>query len=234
MQNKENKIVKDKKMNTTIALLEYVGIFAFSISGANVAISEQLDLLGIYILATVTAMGGGIIRDVVVSKGVPAFFNNRPAIIIILLSTTLAIVLKGQWKYKTVFAFIDALGLAAFAISAGLKGLHEDYSMILFLFVSSITGVGGGMLRDMIVNRKPDVFCKEIYCMACIGGEVVLWLLWNHVPNHLATGIALCTIVGIRMICYFKNVHLPTIEIDKPKKKRKKKKKISHKGNELL
>lgn len=233
MQNKENKTIKDKTMNTTISLLEYIGIFAFSISGANVAISEELDLLGIYILATVTAMGGGIIRDVVVSKGVPAFFNNQPAIIIILLSTTLAVALKGQWKYKTVFAFIDALGLAAFAISAGLKGLHEHYSMTLFLFVSSITGVGGGMLRDMIVNRKPDVFCKEIYCMACIAGEVVLWLLWGHVQGHVATGIALITIVGVRMICYFKNIHLPIIETDNHGKNHRKTFK-RNRGNELL
>ena len=125
-------------MGNTITILEYIGVFAFAISGANVAIQEQLDLLGIYILATVTAMGGGIIRDIVVNEGIPAFFSNHIAIIIILIAATVAIILKGKWKYKNTFAFIDALGLAAFVVSAGLKGLNNGYSLTLFLFVTCL------------------------------------------------------------------------------------------------
>lgn len=199
-------------MGSTITILEYIGVFAFAISGANVAIHEKLDLLGIYILATVTAMGGGIIRDIVVNEGVPAFFNNQMAIIIILLAATLAIFLKGRWKYKNTFAFIDALGLAAFVVSAGLKGIEKDYSLMLFLFVSCITGVGGGMLRDIIVVRKPDVFCREIYCVAGIIGALVLWYLFDRTPNYIATGMALITIIVVRMICYLKNINLPVID----------------------
>lgn len=199
-------------MGSTITILEYIGVFAFAISGANVAIHEKLDLLGIYILATVTAMGGGIIRDIVVNEGVPAFFNNQMAIIIILLAATLAIFLKGRWKYKNTFAFIDALGLAAFVVSAGLKGIEKDYSLMLFLFVSCITGVGGGMLRDIIVVRKPDVFCREIYCVAGIIGALVLWYLFDRTPNYIATGMALITIIIVRMICYLKNINLPVID----------------------
>ena len=202
-------------MGHTITMLEYVGIFAFAISGANVAIHENLDLLGIYILATVTAMGGGIIRDIVVNEGVPAFFNNQIAIVIILLSATLAIILKGKWKYKNTFAFIDAVGLAAFVISAGLKGLEKEYSLTLFLFVSSITGVGGGMLRDIIVGRKPDVFCKEIYCVAGIIGALVLWYLFGRIPSYIATGIGIVVIIVVRMICYLKNINLPVIVREK-------------------
>ena len=198
-------------MGNTITILEYLGVFAFAISGANIAIHEKLDLLGIYILATVTAMGGGIIRDIVVNEGIPAFFNNQIAILIILLSATLAIILKGKWKYKNTFAFIDAVGLAAFVVSAGLKGLEKDYSLTLFLFVTSITGVGGGMLRDIIVGRKPDVFCKEIYCVAGIIGALVLWCLFDHIPNQAAAGIAVIVIIITRMICYLKNINLPTI-----------------------
>lgn len=198
-------------MGQTITILEYIGVFAFAISGANVAIHEKLDLLGIYILATVTAMGGGIIRDIVVSEGVPAFFNSQPAILIILLSATLAIILKGRWKYKNLFALIDAVGLAAFVVSAGLKGLEKEYSLTLFLFVTSITGVGGGMLRDIIVGRKPDVFCKEIYCVAGIIGALALWFLFDKTPSYIATGSALIVIIVVRMICYFKDINLPVI-----------------------
>lgn len=201
-------------MESTITILEYIGVFAFAISGANVAIHEQLDLLGIYILATVTAMGGGIIRDIVVNEGVPAFFSNQIAIIIILIAATVAIILKGKWKYKNTFAFIDALGLAAFVVSAGLKGLDKNYSLTLFLFVSSITGVGGGMLRDIIVGRKPAVFCKEIYCVAGIIGALILWYLFDRTPSYIATSTALIAIILIRMTCYIKNINLPVIKKD--------------------
>lgn len=199
-------------MGSTITILEYIGVFAFAISGANVAINEELDLLGIYILATVTAMGGGIIRDIVVNEGIPAFFNNQTAIMIIFIAATVAILLKGRWKYKNTFAFIDALGLAAFVVSAGLKGLDKEYSLTLFLFVTTITGVGGGMLRDIIVGRKPDVFCKEIYCVAAIIGALILWHLVEYVPSYIATGTALIVIIIVRMGCYLKNINLPVVK----------------------
>jgi len=198
-------------MVDTITILEYIGVFAFAISGANVAIREKLDLLGIYILATVTAMGGGIIRDIVVNKGIPIFFNSQPAIIIILCAATLAIFLKGRWKYKTLFAFIDAIGLAAFVVSSGLKGMESGYNLILFLFVTSITGVGGGMLRDIITNRKPEVFRKEIYCIAGMIGALTLWFLDKYVESYVAISIALVLIIVVRMTCYLKDIHLPVI-----------------------
>lgn len=198
-------------MVDTITILEYIGVFAFAISGANVAIQEKLDLLGIYILATVTAMGGGIIRDIVVNEGTPVFFNSQPAIIIIFCAATLAIFLKGRWKYKTLFAFIDAIGLSVFVVSSGLKGIESGYNLILFLFVTSITGVGGGMLRDIITNRKPDVFRKEIYCVAGIIGALALWFLDQYVERYVAISVALALIIVVRMICYLKNINLPVI-----------------------
>ena len=198
-------------MVDTITILEYIGVFAFAISGANVAIQEKLDLLGIYILATVTAMGGGIIRDIVVNEGIPVFFNSQPTVILILCSATLAILLKGRWKYKTLFAFIDAIGLAAFVVSSGLKGIENGYNLMLFLFVTSITGVGGGMLRDIITNRKPDVFRKEIYCIAGMIGALILWFMDKYVERYLSVSVSLILIIVIRMICYLKNINLPII-----------------------
>lgn len=198
-------------MVDTITILEYIGVFAFAISGANVAIQEKLDLLGIYILATVTAMGGGIIRDIVVNRGIPVFFNSQTAVVIIICAATLAIFLKGRWKYKTLFAFIDAIGLAAFVVSAGMKGMDNGYNLLLFLFVTSITGVGGGLIRDIITNRKPDVFRKEIYCVAGIIGALVLWVLYHRTEAYISVTAALIVIIAVRMTCYFKNINLPVI-----------------------
>lgn len=202
---------REDLMTSTITILEYIGVFAFAISGAHVAMRAQLDLLGIYILGTVTAMGGGIIRDVVVSRGVPVFFNSPQAIIIILISVTLAIILRGRFKYKNLYAFIDAIGLAAFVVSAGIKGIENEYNLLLFLFVSGITGVGGGLLRDIIISRKPDVFTKEIYCVAGLIGALILWFLYDLIGMQLAISIALIAIIIIRMCCYLNNINLPVI-----------------------
>ena len=83
-----------------IAILEYIGIFTFAASGAFVAIEEEFDLFGIYILATVTAMGGGVLRDIVTNVGIPLFFSNYKTIPFIILGATIPIVLRGKLKYN--------------------------------------------------------------------------------------------------------------------------------------
>lgn len=194
-----------------IAILEYVGVLAFAISGANVAIEEEFDLFGIYILATVTAMGGGVIRDIVTDVSIPVFFQDYKTIPYIFVGATIAIILKGNIKYKGFFNFADALGLAAFFVSAGMKAIDKNYNFLLFLFVASITGVGGGLLRDIITNRKPVVFQHDIYCMAGILGVVLLWFIYPY-QEHLGKFVAIITIIIIRLISYYKDIHLPVVK----------------------
>lgn len=194
-----------------IALLEYLGIFAFAASGAFVAIEEKFDLFGIYILATVTAMGGGVLRDIVTNVGIPLFFSNYKTIPFILLGATLPIILHGKLKFNTLFIIIDAIGLSAFFVSSGLKAIESGYNIMLFLFAASITGAGGGMLRDIITNRKPEIFKTDIYCVAGILGSLVLWFLYPIAGAHIAQHLSLITIFSIRMTCYFKKINLPVI-----------------------
>ena len=194
-----------------IAILEYIGIFAFAASGAYVAIHENFDLFGIYILATVTAMGGGVLRDIVTNVGIPLFFYNYKTIPFIILGATIPILLRGKWKYTNLFVIIDAMGLAAFFVSSGIKAIESHYNLMLFLFATSITGVGGGMLRDIITNRKPEVFKIDIYCVAGIIGVLALWFLYPIVGSHIAEHISLVIIFAVRIICYFKKINLPTI-----------------------
>lgn len=194
-----------------IALLEYLGIFAFAASGAYVAIDEKFDLFGIYILATVTAMGGGVLRDIVTNVGIPLFFSNYNTIPFIILGATIPIILRGKLKYNTLFIVIDAVGLSAFFVSSGLKAIESGYNLMLFLFAASITGVGGGMLRDIITNKKPEIFKTDIYCVAGIVGSLLLWFLYPVIGAHIAQHISLVTIFSIRMICYIKKINLPVI-----------------------
>lgn len=194
-----------------ITILEYIGVFAFAVSGAIVAIEEEFDVFGIYIIAIITAMGGGVLRDIVTNVGVPVFFTSYMTIPFIIAGTLLAIFLKGNLKYKNLFTFIDAIGLAAFFVSAAVKAINSNYNFMLFIFAASITGVGGGVLRDIITNRKPQIFKHDVYCVAGIIGVTLLWFIYPIIEIESAQFITLIIIVLIRMVSYYKTINLPVV-----------------------
>ena len=194
-----------------ITILEYIGVFAFAVSGAIVAIEEEFDIFGIYIIAIITAMGGGVLRDIVTNSGVPVFFTSYMTIPFIIAGALLAIFLKGNLKYKNLFVFIDAIGLAAFFVSAAVKAINSNYNFMLFIFAASITGVGGGVIRDIITNRKPQIFKHDIYCVAGVIGVTILWFIYPIIGIESAQFIALVAIVIIRMVSYHKTINLPVV-----------------------
>ena len=194
-----------------ITILEYIGVFAFAVSGAIVAIEEEFDVFGVYIIAIITAMGGGVLRDIVSDVGIPVFFTSYMTIPFIIAGTLLAIFLKGNLKYKNLFVFIDAIGLAAFFVSAAVKAINSNYNFMLFIFAASITGVGGGVLRDIITNRKPQIFKNDIYCIAGVIGVTILWFIYPVVGLETAQFISLIIIIAIRVISYHKEINLPVI-----------------------
>ena len=194
-----------------ITILEYIGVFAFAVSGAIVAIEEEFDIFGIYIIAIITAMGGGVLRDIVANVGIPVFFTSYMTIPFIIAGALLAIFLKGNLKYKNLFVYIDAIGLAAFFVSAAVKAINSNYNFMLFIFAASITGVGGGVLRDIITNRKPQIFKHDIYCVAGVIGVTILWFIYPIIGIESAQFIALVAIVIIRMVSYHKTINLPVV-----------------------
>ena len=194
-----------------ITILEYIGVFAFAVSGAIIAIEEEFDIFGIYIIAIITAMGGGVLRDIVANVGIPVFFTSYMTIPFIIAGALLAIFLKGNLKYKNLFVFIDAIGLAAFFVSAAVKAINSNYNFMLFIFAASITGVGGGVLRDIITNRKPQIFKHDIYCVAGIIGVTILWFVYPVIGLEVAQLITLVIIVLIRMVGYYKTINLPVV-----------------------
>ena len=194
-----------------ITILEYIGVFAFAVSGAIVAIEEEFDVFGVYIIAIITAMGGGVLRDIVSDVGIPVFFTSYMTIPFIIAGTLLAIFLKGNLKYKNLFVFIDAIGLAAFFVSAAVKAINSNYNFMLFIFAASITGVGGGVLRDIITNRKPQIFKNDIYCIAGVIGVTILGFIYPIIGMESEQFIIFIIIVLIRMISYYKTINLPVI-----------------------
>ena len=160
-----------------ITLFEYIGLFVFAASGAICAMEKKMDLFGILILATVTAIGGGVIRDVVTDVGIPVFFSNYQYLLVIIIATYLVILFRGQIKWRNSFIILDALGLAVFTIAAGMKAIESNYNFMTFLFVSVITAVGGGVIRDVLAQRVPTILKREVYAVASLIGAICFWFI---------------------------------------------------------
>ncbi len=193
-----------------IEIFEYIGVAAFAISGAYVAIQKRMDIFGVYVIAFITSCGGGIIRDVVMDEGVPLFFNSYTIMIIVIISTTIAIAFKSESKTMHMFMITcDALGLGIFAVNAGVKAINAGYNFPQFLFVASITAVGGGVMRDLLCQRVPVILRKEIYAMWALLGSALLWFIHPFIGITLSMYLSLASIVVLRLISAYKNINLP-------------------------
>ena len=109
---------------------------------------------------------------------------------------------------------MDSLGLAAFTVLSGVKAINNQYNLLLFIFVTAITGVGGGVLRDIIICKKPAVFRKDIYCIAGVMGSLALWYLYPVAGESIAIYTSLIIVIVVRIISYIKDLHLPVIYSD--------------------
>lgn len=194
-----------------ITFFEYIGLFVFAASGAICAIEKKMDFFGILTLSTVTAIGGGVIRDVVTNIGIPVFFSKYEYMLTILISTSLVILFRGKIKWKTSFLVLDAIGLAVFTIAAGMKAIESDYNFMTFLFVSVITAVGGGVIRDVLAQEVPNILKREIYAVASLIGAICLWFIHPLLGMTMSSYLCLGIVFIIRLITYYYQVHLPYV-----------------------
>ena len=206
-------------------LLELLGTIAFSISGAIEAMKKKMDLLGVLVLGLVTAVGGGIIRDLVIGKLPPASFCN-PRNALIALGTAFAAFLVGAFLsrrkkpvhsmlWNRVLLISDAFGLGAFTV-LGIQGVQQqtEYkSTALLLFVGVITGVGGGLLRDIFAGNVPYIFRKHVYATASIAGAVAYLVLQHLGYSRLAVLGSLFLVVLLRLLAAHYEWNLPRVEL---------------------
>ena len=183
-----------------ITLFEYIGLFVFAASGAIRAMEKKMDLFGILILATVTAIGGGVIRDVVTDIGIPVFFSNFQYLLVIMIATYSVIILRGEIRWRNSFLILDALGLAVFTIAAGMKAIESNYNFMTFLFVSVITAVGGGVIRDILAQEVPMILRREVYAVASLIGAICLWFIHPILGMTISSSLCLGLIFFIRLI----------------------------------
>lgn len=194
-----------------LTVFEYIGVFAFAMSGALTAIDKKMDIFGIYVLSFMTAMGGGVVRDVVMNVGVPIFFSSYTAIWIIMATSTMVILLGGALKWSNVIYLCDAIGLGVFVADSGSKAILLGYNLPQFLFVSVIAGVGGGVLRDMMCQRVPIIFRKEVYATAGVVGALTMWYTWQYITLVGARYLVVSVIILIRMLSLLYKMQLPKV-----------------------
>lgn len=171
-----------------IRVMEWIGTVAFAVSGSLVAIKSGLDLFGVIIVGCVTAVGGGITRDLLIGRIPPQIFFS-PYILLVAVVTALVVFAVAyihrnkfeslREKVESINVIFDAIGLAAFSITGVEIACVSGYSdrVILALTLGVLTGVGGGVLRDVLVNEKPYVLTRHIYAVASIIGCLLYYVM---------------------------------------------------------
>lgn len=212
-------------MNTELLvfIIEIIGTIAFASSGAIAGIHKKMDVFGVMVMAITTAVGGGIIRDLILGIRPPNTFRN-PVYVEFAIGTALILFLvfyirrqmlhsRFMVYYEKLMNVMDAIGLGAFTVI----GVETAYAIgygpqrFLLIFVGVITGVGGGLLRDMMSQEMPFIFVKHIYaCASLIGAVICMLLMRHHKPAAMILG-ALAVII-IRLLAAKYRWNLPRIE----------------------
>lgn len=196
-----------------LSLMEIVGTVAFAITGALTAVEKDLDYYGILFLGFMTAVGGGILRDMIIDEGLPSTFVN-PMYAIISLVTSVIVILfyKHILHLDRLITLCDAIGLAAFsAIGCEVATVHQFDQYFLVITLALLTGTGGGMIRDICAGNVPFVLEKEVYAVASIAGAVSYLIFLNLLGMVPAMYICCFVTFVIRMICVKKNIHLKKV-----------------------
>ncbi len=194
---------------------DIIGIIAFSISGFLIAIKNNLDILGILIASALTALGGGIIRDAILSSAPFAFTSLYPALT--LLTTIFFVYIfkiykKASLERKWLFVVSDTIGLVAFSITGALLAINAGFNFFGIIILSFITAVGGGLTRDIMINEVPTVLVSDFYGSIAVIVALLLAVaeLFGTLNEFTIISIALLS-VALRLIAFKKEWHLPKL-----------------------
>jgi len=194
---------------------DYIGIIAFSMSGFFVAVRNKLDFLGVLISVFLTAFGGGILRDVAVDKTPYTFTHTLPAVVMIIVVLCLVLLKfhnKSSIENKPLFILSDSIGLISFSITGSLVGLEHNLNITGVLALSFVTAVGGGIIRDVIINEIPFVLKTGFYgTVALIIGAVLYVLDSYEILNIYALSIVFILGVILRVVAYYKKWYIPMV-----------------------
>lgn len=199
---------------TLLELLDYAGVAVFAVSGALAAGRKNLDLLGVIVIATVTAIGGGTLRDLLLGRQV--FWTEHSSYLDVILVAALATFgTARRWPPpERALAVADALGLAFFAIAGAQIAENLERSAIVVVVMGTITGVAGGMMRDVLSAEIPMILRKgQLYATAAIAGTILYLLLETVIDRTTAALIGMACIAAMRFAAIAWNLSLPVFSL---------------------
>ena len=197
---------------SVITILDYIGVLVFAMSGVLTASDKKLDLFGGFIIAFVTALGGGTLRDLFLNVDI-GWIQHTNYIYIVIFGTVGTLIFKKILKKirKTIFLF-DTIGISLFTILGVQKALELDTPLVVAVMFGVITATFGGVIRDILCNEIPLIFRKEIYATACVIGGICYVSLYTYEANEninlIVSGLV---IVSIRTIAVLKKYSLPVL-----------------------
>jgi uncharacterized membrane protein YeiH len=190
-----------------------LGTIAFAISGVLVAMEKRLDLFGVLIIAFVTAIGGGTLRDLLIGNTPVGWMHDLTYVITIFISVVFAIIFVNKLKYlrKSLFLF-DTIGIGLYTMVGVEKGLEAQLLPIMCVFLGTMTACFGGVIRDILCNEIPVIFRKEIYATACILGALSYFLIVQlPVKEEFAYIAGILVVIILRLLAVKFKISLPSI-----------------------
>ncbi len=211
-------------MSDLIFVLELMGAAAFAVSGAMAAIKKKADIFGVIFLAVTTALGGGVIRDVLLGQLPPRMFVSYAYLLVAVFAAVAVFAdayirrekyLKNVDRLDAINNIFDDIGLAVFTVSGMNMAMAESDNFLLILILGMATGVGGGMLRDVMTNTMPTVLRKRIYAVASLLGGGLYYGLFILGANEAVAAISgMLLIFALRLLATVYKWNLPAVKVD--------------------
>lgn len=211
---------------TVTYIMEMMGTIAFAASGAMVGIRKKMDVFGVCVLGFVTAVGGGMVRDIIIGIHPPNVFRNTDYALVAVVTSVIVFatiyvkrdMMDGDFKivYDRVMLIMDSIGLAIFTVVGVNIGIQAGYLEKIFLltFLGTITGVGGGLMRDVMAGEPPYIFVKHIYASASVVGAIVCVYMYRAFGTVVAMVVSSAVILVIRYLAAHFHWNLPHIEFE--------------------
>ena len=197
-------------------IIDILGTIAFAISGVLVALNKRMDAFGILIIAFVTAVGGGTLRDILIGETPVGWMKDMTFIYVIILSTIFAVAFRSKIDYlrKSLLLF-DTIGIGLYTVVGVEKGISAGLHPIICVFLGTMSACFGGVIRDILCNEIPVIFRKEVYATACIlGGATYFLVIKLPLASDFVFVIAGVVVIAIRLIAVKFKVSLPNLYRD--------------------
>lgn len=195
-----------------ILILDILGVVSFSISGVLTSMRKKMDAFGILIIAFVTSVGGGTLRDVLLNEPV-GWLTNMTYVYTIIGTSIFAVIFKNKLNFfrKSLFLF-DTLGIGLYTVVGVEKGISAGLNPIICIAFGTMSACFGGVIRDILCNEIPVIFRKEIYATACIlGGFTYFIFNFFHAHQSIVFIASIATVVSIRLVAVIFKIRLPNI-----------------------